>query len=66
MTKKHFIALADCIISANRHGCKFTEEHLSELADFCKFQNSLFNRERWLGYINGENGPNGGAVKEAK
>lgn len=35
----------------------------NELADFCKSQNGRFDRERWLGYIAGENGPNGGAVK---
>lgn len=30
------------------------------LADFCQAQNAQFNRERWLGYIDGTNGPNGG------
>ena len=24
----------------------------NELADFCQSQNSRFNRERWIGYIN--------------
>lgn len=33
------------------------------LADFCQSQNSQFNRQRWLGYIAGENGPNGGGRK---
>lgn len=36
------------------------------LADFCARQNPRFNRERWLGYINGECGPSGGAVKETR
>jgi hypothetical protein len=35
------------------------------LADFCKAQNRNFDRARWLGYIAGENGPNGGKVKRA-
>ncbi|MCP4899768.1 MAG: hypothetical protein GY906_22610 [bacterium] len=35
---------------------------LHELADFCASQNSRFDRERWLAYINGECGPNGGKV----
>jgi len=30
------------------------------LADFCESQNPKFNRERWLGYIAGTNGKNGG------
>lgn len=34
------------------------------LADFCYSQNPHFNRGRWLGYINGEFGPNGGSVKK--
>jgi hypothetical protein len=33
-----------------------------ELADFCASQNPRFDRSRWLGYIAGENGPNGGKV----
>jgi hypothetical protein len=33
------------------------------LADFCAQQNSNFKRDRWLSYIAGECGPNGGAVK---
>jgi hypothetical protein len=64
MTKKHFIALADAI---RKHGrCEstndndFMPEHLETLADFCQSQNPNFNRERWLAYIAGECGPNGG------
>lgn len=33
------------------------------LADFCRSQNPQFNRERWLAYIAGECGPNGGTIK---
>jgi hypothetical protein len=35
---------------------------VNRLADFCKNQNSRFDRERWLSYIAGECGPNGGKV----
>jgi hypothetical protein len=35
------------------------------LAEFCRDQNGRFNRERWLGYIAGTNGKNGGAIKKA-
>ena len=31
------------------------------LTGYCHEQNPRFNRERWIGYIKGENGPNGGA-----
>ena len=60
MTKKNFIALADHIINENRHGFAYSPEQLRELAHFLKQQNSNFLTERWLGYIAGENGKNGG------
>ena len=64
MTKKNFIALADFLkaltITPNNGGT-FTLYQIEQLADFCQSQNSNFNRERWLGYITGTNGPSGGA-----
>ncbi len=66
MTKKHFIELADMIREHNRVlGCaddRFSPSQIDALANFCKAQNSNFNRERWLGYIAGTNGKNGGKV----
>lgn len=67
MTKKNFIALANCIISANSQCSAYVQDHLrfsdnqiSRLADFCQSQNPNFNCERWISYIAGECGPNGG------
>lgn len=65
MTKKHFIALADWMknhAGENYRG-GFTSAHIESLANFCASQNPRFNRERWIGYINGECGKNGGKVK---
>jgi hypothetical protein len=70
MTKKHFIALADRIKDANRtaendstmKGYRFSLQNINVLADFCQSQNPRFNRKRWLAYIAGECGPNGGKV----
>lgn len=68
MTKKHFIALADLMITTRPnfgHTCCDNAEALQwvkikdGLADFCQSQNPRFNREHWLGYIAGENGPSG-------
>ena len=59
MTKKHFIALADAIKAYDE--TNFAPLQLAMLADFCQSLNPNFNRERWLGYIAGTNGPNGGA-----
>jgi hypothetical protein len=67
MTKKTFIALADSIrehnvVSGNNTDyTAFTTNQIEALADFCQSQNSNFNRDRFLGYIAGTNGPSGGA-----
>jgi hypothetical protein len=68
MTKKDFIALARyltdesladwCMKDGNVDAVKLREH----LANFCHSVNPRFKRERWLGYIAGENGPNGGAL----
>jgi hypothetical protein len=74
MTKKNFVALADSIKEHNRAvdtynraglngGASFNDSHLHTLAAFCASQNPRFNRERWLAYIAGECGPNGGSIK---
>lgn len=63
MSKKDFIALADYLRTSP---FPFTDDQLEVIASFCKAQNSRFNRERFLGYIKGENGPSGGKVKQVK
>lgn len=63
MSKKHFIALADVIRREQTQNARFSDVQLETLASFCKNQNPAFNRERWLSYIRGECGQNGGAVK---
>ena len=60
MTKKNFIALADLIKSGKLGSLDF--DQVNVLADFCAAQNPQFNRERWLGYIAGVSGKNGGKV----
>jgi hypothetical protein len=65
MTKRHFIALADAIRNHNNHAQVagfdgFDEHQLATLAAFCLRQNPHFNRARWIGYIEGTNGQNGG------
>ena len=66
MSKQDFIALADAIREHNRcEGEPFDEHQLETLATFCRRQNHAFKYERWMDYIKGECGPNGGAVKLA-
>jgi hypothetical protein len=61
MSKKDFIALADAINAVENDDDWFSSRQLNILADFCQSQNPNFNRDRWLGYIAGTNGPSGGA-----
>jgi hypothetical protein len=65
MSKKHFIALADVVKGHNANGERptFSQEGIRVLADFCQSQNPRFNRQRWLEYIAGTCGKNGGKVK---
>lgn len=58
MTKKHFIELADEV-----RPYRDNRAMLEVLARFCKRQNSAFNKQRWLDYIDGKCGPNGGKKK---
>jgi hypothetical protein len=65
MTKKHFIALADAIREFNDAGfqMEFRADQIDCLAAFCQRQNPRFNTQRWVDYIGGHCGPNGGAIK---
>jgi len=65
MSKKDFIALADAIRRHNRYDRNpFTADQLQALASFCRQQNGNFKEQRWLDYIAGECGPNGGEIKK--
>ena len=60
MTKQHFIALADTIRNAR---ASFSDESIRDLAHYCRRMNPAFNESRWLAYIAGQCGPNGGEIK---
>lgn len=62
MTKKLLIALADAIKGHNKKYMMihFESIHIETLADFCQKANPKFKRQRWLSYIKGECGKNGG------
>ena len=66
MTKKQFIELADTIKKHNAlcydAEAKFANIHIHELAKFCASQNPNFDRNRWLDYIAGKCGSNGGKI----
>lgn len=71
MSKQDFIALANKINEHNHVASSpandltpFTSDQLETLGDFCRRQNSNFMRERWIGYIKGENGPSGGSIRK--
>lgn len=60
MSKKHFIALADHLRPVRD---QLTPDVLHAVEGFCQSQNYNFKRDRWEGYLKGENGPDGGASK---
>lgn len=65
MSKKDFIALADMIreVNTDTSATPFTDWQVGAIADFCQSQNPRFDRKRWLDYIAGKCGPNGGTPK---
>ena len=73
MSKQDFVALADAIRDYNNSAfpvgsnivspIQFTHTQILALAEFCRGQNSRFMKARWIDYIAGECGPNGGAIK---
>ena len=76
MSKQDFVALADAI---RNHGTTidphstvrisdtpFTKDQVEMLATFCGRQNGNFMRQRWMDYIAGKCGKNGGAIKPHK
>lgn len=65
MSKRHFIALADLIRAGYYSGNPFmffSQDQINALANFCQSTNPRFKRERWLDYIAGKCGPNGGKL----
>ena len=72
MTKKHFIRFADYLTDAEiRKYCNTItidndvtyvklDDIKKHLANFCHEMNPRFARRRWLDYISGKCGPNGG------
>jgi hypothetical protein len=61
VTKKDFIALADYLRDTCGYCEAFTPRQIGHLANFCHQQNPAFKRDRWMAFIAGERGPNGGA-----
>ena len=70
MSKQDFIAIADAIRAHNNAAAEWDDPssrpfdgcQIRVIADVLAKSNPLFNRERWLGYIAGINGPSGGKV----
>ena len=67
MQKRHFITLANKL-KGMHPSCSPVFDDIGawhalvdSLADWCQSENPRFNRERWISYINGECGPNGGS-----
>ena len=67
MTKKTFIQLADTLRATRPRGTLFTpiqleqwEAQVKATADMCEQANPQFKRQRWLDYVYGRAGVNGG------
>jgi len=63
MSKKDFIKLAEYLRDTEPYCEPFTFKQMDHLANFCHTTNPAFKRVRWLNYIAGRCGKNGGTVK---
>jgi hypothetical protein len=64
MTKKECIALANAIRWYNAHeDPPFVTKQIEALAVFCRGLKTNFKYQRWLDYIAGKCGPNGGRIR---
>lgn len=63
MTKKYLIQFADHLKREldGERGLRMCQ--IEYVADFLQRVNPSFNRARWIGYIKGECGPNGGVIR---
>lgn len=62
MSNQDFIELANVIRRGRWRIDLFKNGEVRELAEFCQSRNPNFNRKRWLDYIDGKCGPNGGKI----
>jgi hypothetical protein len=70
MSKRDFVALADSL-RAEKPGENWNpnkqvqwELDVKAVADVCARSNPRFMRERWMDYVNGLCGPNGGSLRK--
>ena len=64
MSKRDFVALADAFrVHPQDEPAWDRMDVLDTLVTFCKRQNPAFKEERWLDYLEGRCGPNGGKLK---
>jgi len=65
MTSKSMIRLADAIKAHNKLGPAetFRSTHLYALCNWMTKENPKFNVDRWIGYLRGKCGPQGGKRK---
>jgi len=71
MSKQDFIALADSL-RAEKPGQNWSpnkhvqwELDVKAIANVCAASNPRFKRDRWMAYVNGECGPNGGELRRS-
>ena len=63
ITKKELIALGQFIKDGRDSDYGLTDRQVEKLAVFLNTRNPRFMVRRWVGFVKGLNGPNGGRVR---
>lgn len=63
LPKKELIALADTVRAMRGTDSQLSFIQEEKLAEFCASRNPRFSKQRWLDYVHGEAGPNGGRTR---
>jgi hypothetical protein len=66
ITKKYLIAVGQLIKDARGTSDEFSTSQIHSMASMFRRHNPRFSRERWIGFVMGVNGPNGGAIRRRR
>jgi hypothetical protein len=66
ITKKELIAIGGFMKEKVGTPDQFTIQQVHDMATFLRTRNQRFDRAKWIGFVTGANGPNGGKIRRRR